>query len=79
MLGGQERQRVRRGLHFFIGEGNKSHQLGTRFFCVHQSVVSVVKETEFAGDGMSHTVLTGCKRDIIFLNKLAQTKDKGDD
>ena len=77
-LGGQDRHRTRRELHFFSGQGNKSHQLGTGLF-VHHRVVIVVKGVEFVGERLKYIVLTGCRRDIIFLNGHAQTEVKGDD
>jgi hypothetical protein len=64
--------------YFFSGQENKSHKIGIGLF-VHQRVVTVVKGVEFVGERLKYIVLTGCRRDIIFLNRHAQTEVKGDD
>ena len=63
---------------FFYGEGNKNHQLGTRFF-VHHTIVSAVNRVEFVSDRVSYVVLRGRWCNIIFLNVHAPSEEKSDD
>ena len=64
---------------FFYGKGNRSHQLGTRFF-VHHAIVSAVNRVEFASDrvSVSCVVLRGRWCNII-LNVHAPNEEKSDD
>jgi len=63
---------------FFYGEGNKNHQLGTRFF-VHHTTVSAVNRLEFVSDRVSYEVLRVRWCNIIVLNVCAPSEEKSDD
>jgi hypothetical protein len=64
--------------HFFHGEGNENHKLGSGLF-VRKRIISAVKKVEFVSDRMSYIILRGRWFHIIVLNFHAPTHDKTDD
>jgi hypothetical protein len=62
---------------FFMENENEDHQLGTGFF-VHIRIISAVRRIEFVSDRM-YIILRCCWCNIIVLNVLASSEDKGAD
>jgi hypothetical protein len=58
-------------IHFFHGNGNENHELGTVFF-VHKRIVTAVKRVE----SYTYIILRGPWCDTIVLNVHAPTEDK---
>jgi hypothetical protein len=71
---GQRGHSKSRGLYFFLGKGNESHQLGTGFFCTLQ-VISAVKREELFREKMAYVVLRGRWCNIIVLNVHAASEE----
>jgi hypothetical protein len=63
--------------HFFYGNRNANHHLGTGF-SIQTGIRSALKRVKFVGDRMSYTILRGCMCDIFALNVHAPTEDKND-
>jgi exonuclease III len=63
----------------FCGNGNENQEFGTRFFFVHERIISAVKRVEFVWDRMSYIIQRGRWFYIIILNVHAPTEDKIDD
>jgi hypothetical protein len=62
-------------IHFFYGEGNEDHQLGTGLL-KHKRIISAVRKVQFVCDRMSHITLRGCWCNIIILNLHVPCQDK---
>ena len=63
--------------NFFYGNGNETHQLGTKFFVQHR-IISTVKRVELFSDRMSYIILRGCWCNIV-LNMHVPSEEKRDD
>ena len=59
-----------RGVYFFFGKGNESHQLGTGCFVHHKKYQQLIKWS---------LLVRGRWCNIIFLNVLAPSKEKSCD